>query len=418
MQAKSSRPELTGSAAGAEQATSVVRQAGERRSARIESLRALAALGVLVGHAYGWAHHWGGVYATYRGRVVLSGGFGVFLFFTLSGYLLYLPFARSAFGDGDRIRVGRYAANRALRVLPLYYVVVATFLALDGAGVRSQWWRYALFVENFSGQTFGKIDGPVWSLVVEVQFYVLLPLFAWAVASVARRSLPRGAVLVGALGVGALVLRLATVTTAGAVSPLWRYSLPATCVFFFPGFLLAQLRVHLDNSRRSWAAIPFVGSATVWFAGGVVLWLVVAYRYSYDGLLLVASALLLGACTLPLRAELPVRLLDMRWIAGLGAASYSLYLWHDPIVEALSRSSWMPGGFVPLLAASLVVCALVAVASYRVVEQPFLRRRRSWSHSRLPEGMAGGYAPDEPTRVQDGPDTQGIIGGIPAERNP
>src|SRR3954454_1054035 len=104
-----------------------VDQAGERRSARIESLRALAALGVLVGHAYGWAHGFGAdIYSSYLGRVLLSGGFGVFLFFALSGYLLFLPFARQSYGSGGPISLRRYAINRALRVLPLYYVVIAT----------------------------------------------------------------------------------------------------------------------------------------------------------------------------------------------------------------------------------------------------------------------------------------------------
>jgi len=84
----------------------VVRQAGERRAARIESLRALAALGVLVGHAWGWSHGFNGaaIYGSYHGRVLLSGGFGVFLFFALSGYLLYLPFARGVFGDREAVR--------------------------------------------------------------------------------------------------------------------------------------------------------------------------------------------------------------------------------------------------------------------------------------------------------------------------
>src|SRR4051812_25713753 len=90
-------------------AEAYVQQAGERRSARIESLRALAALGVLFGHAFGWSHHWHGTFATFPGRVVLSGGFGVFLFFSLSGYLLFLPFMRAAFGSLERIDLRRYA---------------------------------------------------------------------------------------------------------------------------------------------------------------------------------------------------------------------------------------------------------------------------------------------------------------------
>src|SRR3954454_23639004 len=288
-------------------------QAGERRAARVESLRALAALGVLVGHAYGWSHGWNGVYATFHGRVLLSGGFGVLLFFALSGYLLFLPFARASFGGGGRIELGRYALNRALRVIPLYYVVIATFLMLRGEGLRGEWWRFALFLESFSERTVATVDGPVWSLVVEVQFYVLLPVFAWLLTRAARRSLASAAVVVAALGIAALIVRLATVTHADSVTQVWRYSLPATCVFFFPGLLLALLRVHLDNREADWRQRPVLGSSTLWLLAGGALWLVVAYRYSYDVLLLPASALLLGACTMPLRAERALRLLDLRW---------------------------------------------------------------------------------------------------------
>lgn len=364
----------------------VVRQAGERRAARIESLRALAALGVLVGHAWGWSHGFNGaaIYGSYHGRVLLSGGFGVFLFFALSGYLLYLPFARGVFGDREPVRLGRYAANRALRILPLYYVVIAVYLALASHAVQSQWWRYVFFLQNFSEVTVNKVDPPVWSLIVEVQFYILLPLFAWLVAKTARGSLGSATAIVATLGMAAFVLRFATVTHPQDVSAVWRYSLPATCVFFFPGFLLAHLRVYLDRREPRWTTQPFVGSSSVWFLAGVGAWLLVAYRYDLDIAMLTSSALLLGACALPLRQGRIVKLLDGRIIAALGAASYSLYLWHGPLIERLSKQSWMPGGFVPLLVVGLVVCCTIAVVSFRIIESPFLRLRRSWSSSRLP----------------------------------
>src|SRR3954463_10753397 len=253
-----------------------VDQAGERRSARIGAFGALASLGVFVGHAYGWSHGWQNVYATFHGRVLMSGGFGVFLFFALSGYLLFLPFARASFGGGGRIELGRYALNRALRVVPLYYVVIATFLVVRGDGLRGQWWRFALFLESFSERTVATVDGPVWSLVVEVQFYVLLPVFAWLLTRAARRSLASAAVVVTVLGIAALVVRLVTVTHAGSVTQVWRYSLPATCVFFFPGLLLALLRVHLDNRESDWRHRAVLGSSTLWLVAGAGVWVGVA----------------------------------------------------------------------------------------------------------------------------------------------
>ena len=359
-----------------------VQQAGERRSTRIESLRALAALGVLIGHAYGWAHGYQGViYGSYHGRLLLSGGFGVFLFFALSGYLLYLPFVRAA-QRNDRIDLGRYLLNRALRVLPLYYVVITVYLAVRGEGLHDQWWRFALFLQSFSAQTVARVDGPVWSLVVEVQFYVLLPVFAWLIARFGGRSAARAAGAVAALGIAAFVVRMLTVTTADSVTSVWQYSLPATCVFFFPGLLLAHLKVGLERSPRRWPTRAVTGSSTLWFAAGAALWLVVACRFRWDALFLPACALLLGACVLPLRPGLPVKALDARWLGALGIASYSLYLWHEPIIHALATSSWVPDGFVPVLLIGVVVCCAVALASYRLIESPFLRLRRTWSARR------------------------------------
>jgi len=194
-------------------------------------------------------------------------------------------------------------------------------------------------------------------------------------------------------GIVTLAVQLVTVTYSDNVTSVWRYSLPATCVFFFPGLLLALLRVHLDKQQRSWAEAPLVGSSTLWFGLGVVLWLVSAYRY-YDSLMLPASALLLGACVLPLRQGWAVRGLDARWLAALGAASYSLYLWHGPIIESMSRANWMPMGFFPLAAVGVLICSAIALLSYRVIEEPFLRLRRTWSSARVPEQLRSPYDDD------------------------
>src|SRR3954452_2209266 len=98
-----------------------VTQAGELRSARIESLRAIAALGVLLGHQFVVSE--GLRFDTYWHKLIMGGGFGVDLFFALTGYLLFWPFARRWLADGPPVNLRRYALNRALRILPLYYVV-------------------------------------------------------------------------------------------------------------------------------------------------------------------------------------------------------------------------------------------------------------------------------------------------------
>ncbi len=115
-----------------------INQAGEERSARVESLRALAALAVVWGHvvAASLALNPALPSASDLGtveRIAYGGGYGVFFFFALTGYLLFWPFAKRYFGRGDSIDLRSYAVNRALRILPLYYAVVVV------SGPRGRW---------------------------------------------------------------------------------------------------------------------------------------------------------------------------------------------------------------------------------------------------------------------------------------
>src|SRR5437763_17025585 len=116
--------------------TKTISQAGEIRSARIESVRALAALAVLESHAWGYAHGWYGpaLVGTLPQRILFGLGSGVLVFFALSGYLLFWPFAKRWFADGQAIDLRRYALNRALRILPLYYVAIVVVLLLQEHG--------------------------------------------------------------------------------------------------------------------------------------------------------------------------------------------------------------------------------------------------------------------------------------------
>jgi len=239
-----------------------INQAGEQRSARVESLRALAALAVVWGHvvAASLALNPALPSASDLGlieRIAYGGGYGVFFFFALTGYLLFWPFAKRYFGGGDTIDLRRYAVNRAPRILPLYYAVVIVVLLFQehnpGIGV---WARFLTFTETLSPGTAGRIIGPAWSLVVELCFYLLLPLLAYAVARPARGSLARGAAILIALALASLALRVATIYTADPVDPLWRLNLPATFLFFVPGMLLALLRVRWESRRPAWLRGP------------------------------------------------------------------------------------------------------------------------------------------------------------------
>src|SRR3954449_153710 len=198
-----------GTAAGvASRAGARVDQAGEQRVARVESLRALAALGVLVGHVWG-AHHAFGPQArdTLAARTIFGGGYGVYVFFSLSGYLLFRPLVDATF-DGGRVDLRRYATNRLLRTLPLYYAVVVVLLIVqEGGGTAGQWLRFGTLTENLFRSTALTVDGPIWSLIVELQFYALLPFVAFGLARVAGGNRRNAALILLAGGLAGVALR-------------------------------------------------------------------------------------------------------------------------------------------------------------------------------------------------------------------
>src|SRR3712207_4143382 len=180
----------------------VIDQAGELRSARMESLRAIGVLSVVAVHTYSWLYYYGSDnVGVFFHRVIASGTqAGPFLLFVASACLLYGPFARRDLGRGDPINLRRYAVNRVLRILPLYYaVLVVLFVFQEHGGTPVEWVIYASFSQNFVVFPNSQINRVLWYMVIEVHFYALLPLLAFVIARASGGSRGRAAMLVGAL---------------------------------------------------------------------------------------------------------------------------------------------------------------------------------------------------------------------------
>src|SRR5919202_5177650 len=364
-------------------------QAGELRSVRVESLRAIGVLGVLVAHALGWANFYG--LETGQGFVDRAVALGLqaspFLLFVLSGCLLYGPFARRDLGYGDPINLRRYAINRALRILPLYYaVLLVLFVFQERGGTLKKWAIYASFSQNFVASPNFQVNRVLWYMVIEIHFYVLLPLLAFLLARASGGSRGRAAFLLGTLGFASFVFFLFAWHLDPTPNPFWRFSLLSTFFFLAAGMLLALIRLSWEERRPGWLRGP-PASADLWIAASAALCALSIFgQYSLPSMtamviILLVSVLLVGACVLPLRTGPLVRALEWRPLAVVGVASYSLYLWHDPLLKALAKSSWPPPGFAGLLAVGLPLCCLVALASYVLIEAPFLRLRRRWARS-------------------------------------
>jgi peptidoglycan/LPS O-acetylase OafA/YrhL len=348
---------------------------------------------------------------------------GVPLFFVLSGFLLWRPIAAAVLRGRDLPSVRRYVRHRVLRIVPAYWAVLL-FSALvlqsarltplhgdqDGA-IRNPVLlvKDALLVQNYAPHTISSGIAPVWSLAVEIVFYVLVPLLALLAAGLAARSASRRrrltAVLIPAgllLGVGVVGKLVAVYVVPGFEgnfqatwhSVIDRSFLTHADLFAF-GMVVAVLRVEHENGRFSLSAGTLSVVNRV-LAYASVPFLVAGYllipHYIYEPLVALLCALLLARVVL-----LPggagssgfVRLLERRPVVAAGAASYSVFLWNYPVTEFLMHHGLILGGNpvwdlpVNVVIVVPIVAALSAI-SYLAVERTAMRLRGASSRT-LPQ---------------------------------
>jgi peptidoglycan/LPS O-acetylase OafA/YrhL len=358
----------------------------------IEGLRAVAVLAVIGFHA---------------DLPFLPGGYvGVDVFFVVSGFLITSKLRREFLETGS-VRLGSFYAARAKRLLPsatlvLLAVVVAASLTvgwIEQAQIGADVTAAALFVSNWSfaaqaTEYMGAGAGvsPLlnfWSLSLEEQFYFLWPLlilivgFAWG-----RRDIRTGAralvVILGMLFVTSLwfSVSMADADASGAYFEL------QTRVWELAAGALASFGIHrlARVGSRSSAALVCIGL-------GVIVFSAVLYdsQTLYPGTAALAPVvgatfvILFGVQADPL---LPVRLLAARPLQYVGRRSYSLYLWHWPVLvfagllaagaDAATRGIGTESAVAPPLAAFLAVLVsfALAAATYRWLEAPL--RYSSW----------------------------------------
>jgi len=357
----------------------------------LTGLRGVAAAAVLCFHLWPYVGgprlRLGGTgYAYPLDALAACGYLGVDLFFVLSGFLLALPFLAAVRGERTWPSLATFFVRRARRVLPALWVQIALLfvlgLVLTGSmpfGLRTAL-LHGLFLQHLVKEP-GEINSLYWTLPIEWWFYFTLPLAAMAFRY-ARWWLLLAAVLLGVL---LFRLQCHDWLWEGRWEVGFSYKaivhLRARYDQFFLGVLAAWF--HLATARGwRWrgavaaigllgllALLPSIAARGDLFFKADYPWLLV--HYSVVGSLL--AALVYGAAG-------GVRWLEAlfanRVVNWLGLVSYSLYLWHNPILDLVHRMH----GFDPdhrLLGAALALAAILLVSwlSYRFVERPFLRTR-------------------------------------------
>ena len=344
----------------------------------LEGLRAVAVGLVLLYHA---------------GLPKFHGGYvGVDVFFVLSGFLITGLIIRELRATG-RIDLPQFYARRARRLLPAAALALAGTLVLsvillpplrvpDVAGDAA---AASLYVSNmrFAFQATDYLASEVapspllhfWSLGVEEQFYLFWPALLLAVATLGVRF--RGGYLdrrlgLAVVGVTAISFVISLILT-NVAEPWAFFSLPARAWELGLGALLALGASRLAGlSRRAGGALVATGLALVTLSG-----LILEQSTPFPGtaaLLPTGGAALVIAGGAAGAGTIPVRLLTLAPMRFLGRISYSLYLWHWPILVLPAAAI---EGDLPFIArlALVGVSIAVAAASQRWVEDPIRHGR-------------------------------------------
>jgi peptidoglycan/LPS O-acetylase OafA/YrhL len=373
---------------------------GHPRFPLLDSLRAIAVLCVLLTHTGSLTHtnerSW---FGDFTARLDI----GVTIFFLISGFLIYRPFVNTRLNGAPATPLVVFFRRRFLRIFPAYWLALTLLAIAPGLpDVHSErWWVYYGLFQAYDPTWFDKGIGTAWSLSTEVAFYLLLPLYAWAVARFVRRSLRVELALIGLLATASVVARaLVAHADQDAVfgqASTFPITLGGTFLWFALGMTLAVTSAWLQGrgdrppppavtfiERRPWVpwllafAFFVLVSKGIGITGSVFAQLSVAQN--------VGEHLLYGAVTLCLLLPAvfgdrgggwPRRVLANRWLAMLGLISYGVFLWHLTIAIKLSgegAADWLPiGDFLTLTVIVAAVSIPIAALSYMVVERPLLR---------------------------------------------
>lgn len=309
----------------------------------------------------------------------LSAGTAFHAFFVVSGYLIYASYERTP-------SLRDYFGKRARRIYPAYLcVVLACAFGLyfasglpPAAYFNGQWLRYLLanltflnFLAPtlpgvFTAQNVAAVNGALWTIKIEVGFYLCLPLIVWLMRRLGpNRVLAAGFAASVAWLYGCWWMSIHHGPAWGEVAR----QLPGQFCLFAVGMALRHNQATFARFRWQWMAAAFL--LCVCRPPGALAPLT-------DPLVL--GVLAIGFATGPY----------VGYRAPLGDLSYGVYLWHFPIIQLLVASHAFDAQPWALVAVAVVLALVAALLSWHLVERRFLGQRGA--------GVARRVAPPAPGR--------------------
>ena len=362
----------------------------------VEGMRACAAMGVVLTHVAFQTGTSGGVV----GRLLHRFDLAVAVFFALSGFLLWRGHAAAARQLRHRPSTGHYLRSRLVRIMPGYLfavVVILTLLPEANHASPTVWLANLTLTQVYVPLTLTAGLTQMWSLSVEVTFYLALPILA----ALAYRLPVRARVpVIAAVAAASLGWGLLPIQTAAGVNFLnWP---PAYASWFAAGMLLAEWTV----SDVGW---PHRLARNPWAIYGIAL---VAYLVSASPLAgpenlvpatlgqfvvrTLMGAIVAAALLAPLvldRPDTPHRILGSPVMVVLGRWSYGLFVWHLAalvMVFPMVGTFMFNGDIVVVLILTLLLGYAMAAVSYALIESPCRNALRRWEYRR---SASGGTAP-------------------------
>lgn len=322
------------------------------------------------------------------------GVLGVAFLFILSGYLLVKPFLRALLAGTKLPDVGTFYLKRLLRIYPLYAfatIAIVIFECITKVGALPNLnaiATHAFLIQNFWPQYAETIEPPMWTMAVDAQFYLFLPLVAsacaWAIGRFApqRRFIAVAIVLASVAGIAVLARYMVmTIRPESAASfaqqIVYLKTLPEMGFSFSVGAAIALIELRFPNFRFS----PYCLAAGIVVAIGHALSRVGAHGASihshsyafgfafYDAFAAIAAGLIFVA--LPRSSRFAA---NVTFAAGI---SYAVYLFHYPILAYFSDVVLHTSKFkvAELLIAFMLVVCPIAWAASNLVERPFLEMK-------------------------------------------
>lgn len=377
---------------------------GSKPSARFEELDALrgaAAVSIVILHAYQTSRTVDGyAYADQRllRNAIVQLDFGLGVFFALSGFLIFFPFVRAIIEGRKHIGVREFAVRRIFRIIPLYYVAIFVVWNSRYSGTDGQvadLLRHLTFTQIYHNEQIFYTIGPAWSLAVEMHYYVLTGILVWLLTIVCRRvpSRNRRIALVAAgpvlLVVGSIFYKywayyIAGISLDNQPPPhtyTVYYSALARGDAFGMGMLMAVVVVVMGKWRPK---TPFFATALVVVALAPFAYFVTVrgdrvtdpdwvalFFFTVVG---ISTVMLMFAMVIGKSEWRIMRVLRSGPVQFTGVVSYSLYIWHEPLMLFLKKHhvlDFTDPRMWPFSTAALVAIGLgLAWLSYRFIEIP------------------------------------------------